>query len=124
MQFLFLLGHDIEQDAIVGCGGDNCQEEFGEPPVYTKTSVAVMPKSPTASSSSNGWTAIGVCTFLVVVFATTTIYYWQKAKKMAKDMFANEKSGNMIIEFVFSQREKSIRASVLTIVILHQTTPF
>ena len=47
----------------------------------------------TASSSNNGWTAIGVCTFLVVVFATTTIYYWQKAKKMAKDMFANEKSG-------------------------------
>ena len=88
-------GHDIEQNAIIGCGGEDCVEEFGEPPKQTKTSVAVMPKSPTTSTSSNGWTAIGVCTFLVVVFATTTIYYWQKAKKMAKDMFANEKPGKL-----------------------------
>ena len=44
-------GHDIEQDAIVGCGGDNCQEEFGKPPTYTKNIVAVMPKSPTGRKS-------------------------------------------------------------------------
>ena len=45
-------GHDIEQDAIVGCGGDNCQEEFGKPPTYTKNIVAVMPKSPTGRKIS------------------------------------------------------------------------
>ena len=49
---ILFLGHDIEQDAIVGCGGDNCQEEFGKPPTYTKNIVAVMPKSPTGRKIS------------------------------------------------------------------------
>lgn len=83
-------GHDIEQAIIVGCVGEDC-EECDDPSHFTKPGhVAVMPKS--TVSSSNSWTAIGVCTFLVVVFATTTIYYWQKAKKMAKDMFADHKN--------------------------------
>lgn len=56
-----------------------------------KTRVAVMPKA--QSSANNGWMAIAICTFLVIVFATTTVYYWQKAKKMAKDLFA-EKEAN------------------------------
>ena len=78
-------GHDVEP-AIVGCVGDDC-EEFDDASTNfkTKTVVDVMPKS--TSSSTNGWTAIGVCTFLVAVFATSTIYYYIKAKKMAKDMF-------------------------------------
>ena len=37
-------GHDIDQNSLVGCLGDNCEEEFGEPPKQTRTSVAVMPK--------------------------------------------------------------------------------
>ena len=68
-----------------------------------------MPKSPTTSTTSNGWTAIGVCTFLVVGFATTTIYYWQKAKKMAKDMFANEKPGKSL----FLEENRSKPAKVI-----------
>ena len=34
----------IDQNSLVGCLGDNCEEEFGEPPKQTRTSVAVMPK--------------------------------------------------------------------------------
>ncbi len=79
-------GHDVEP-AIVGCVGEDC-EECDHPSHFQKPGVAVMPKS--TNSTSNGWVAIGVCTFLVVVFATTTVYYWMKAKKMAKDMFAGE----------------------------------
>ena len=80
-------GLDVEP-AIVNCVGDDCEECDHPSHFTTKTGVAVMPKSTT--SNTNGWTAIGVCTFLVVVFATTTIYYWQKAKKMAKDMFPDK----------------------------------
>ena len=76
-------GHDVDPAVVSWVGED----ELG------KTRVAVMPKHAQNSSLNNGWMAIAICTFLVIVFATTTVYYWQKAKKMAKDLFA-EKEAN------------------------------
>ena len=76
-------GHDVDPAVVSWVGED----ELG------KTRVAVMPKHAQNSSINNGWMAIAICTFLVIVFATTTVYYWQKAKKMAKDLFA-EKEAN------------------------------
>jgi hypothetical protein len=82
-------GHDTEP-AIVGCNGDDCDDDPG---VQNNMGAgeAVMPKS-TASDyiANNSWTAVLLCTFLVVVFATSTVYYWHKAKKMAKDMFVDD----------------------------------
>ena len=81
-------GHDVEP-AIVECNDPSHHTAGG--------GVAVMPKS-SGFGSTNGWTAIGVCTFLVVVFACTTLYYWQKAKKMAKDLFADNENANDVTD--------------------------
>ena len=71
-------GHDVEP-AIVECNDPSHQHN-----------IAVMPKSGSFGfGSTNSWTAIGVCTFLVIVFACTTLYYWQKAQKMSKDLFTD-----------------------------------
>ena len=85
-------GHDVDP-AIVTCVGEECNHPSNFIDTSRgKTGIAAMPKA--QGSTNNGWLAIAVCTFLVAVFATTTVYYWQKAKKMAKDLFAEKESTN------------------------------
>ncbi len=80
------MGHDTVPAVI----DPNCNDPSHTHHHHTITGaggVAVMPQSSEDLLSNTSWTAIGVCTVLVLLFATTTVYYWRKSTQMAKNLF-------------------------------------